>query len=218
MRRKSKKGFTLTEVLLAMAVIGVISALAIPQLVKSTQRDKAGVILGKAVEQIELGCQNMIQEYNSRDDAGASMVDTLLAMDGDYSFGFGRLAPYIGATDISQAAQGPFLQRTVRYRFNKFPAEISVPNLQMMEQNPTRNSIAWSNIVIDVNGFDQGIDARQPNGAMGKEQFRFQLRNDGKLIPDGLDSHTCDGDNPAVINANCTARVVKDGFKIKYNW
>ncbi len=212
MRRKSKKGFTLTEVLLAMAVIGVISALAIPQLVKSTQRDKAGVILGKAVEQIELGCQNMIQEYNSRDDAGASMVDTLLAMDGDFNFGFGRLAPYIGATDISQAAQGPFFQRTARYRFNKFPAEISVPNIQMMEQNPTRNSIAWSNIVIDVNGLQN-----RPNRP-GVDRFQFDLRNDGKLIPEGLDSHTCDGDNPAIINANCTARVVRDGFKIKYNW
>lgn len=212
MRRKSKKGFTLTEVLLAMSIIGVISALAIPQLVKSTQRDKAGVILGKAVEQIELGCQNMIQEYNSRDDAGASMVDTLLAMDGDFNFGFGRLLPYIGATDITPAAQGPFLQATAQYRFNKFPAEISVPNMQLMIPNPTRTTTAWSNITIDVNGLQT-----RPN-QLGIDRFRFDLRNDGKLIPEGLNSHTCDGDNPAVIDANCTARVVRDGFKIKYNW
>ena len=45
----------------------------------------------------------------------------------------------------------------------------------------------------------------------------FELRNDGKLIPEGVNSNSCDGDNPT-INANCTARVVKDGFKVKYNW
>lgn len=217
MRRKSKKGFTLTEVLLAMAVIGVISALAIPQLVKSTQRDKAGVILGKAVEQIELGCQNMIQEYNSRDDAGASMVDMLSAMDGDFAFSFDRLAPYIGATRITQEAQGSFIQlgRPIQYRFNKFPAEIQRSGfLQawIVGHIFTHDDIMQDDIIIDVNGLQN-----RPN-QLGVDRFQFDLRNDGKLIPEGLNSHTCDGDNPAVINANCTARVVRDGFKIKYNW
>ena len=213
MRRKSKKGFTLTEVLLAMSIIGVISALAIPQLVKSTQRDKAGVILGKAVEQIELGCQNMIQEYNSRDDAGASMVDILSAMDGDFAFSFDRLAPYIGATRINQASQGAFIQlgRPMLYRFNKFPAEISVPFYLRLVDIP-RYATINRDIIIDVNGIGNRPDQ------LGVDQFQFDLRNDGKLIPEGLNSHTCDGDNPAVIDANCTARVVRDGFKIKYNW
>lgn len=195
-----KKGFTLTEVLLAMTVIGVISALVMPQLVKSTQKDKAGIVLGRAVEQIELGCQNMMQQYNSRDDAGASMVDTLTAMDGIYSFSMDRLAPFIGATRVVNG----------RYRFNKFPAEIITsgrPGGGVSE----RERIVEAGMIIDVNGADN-----RPNLA-GRDRFVFDLRNDGKLIPEGLDSNTCDGDNPTV-NANCTARVVKDGFKIKYNW
>lgn len=217
MRKKSKKGFTLTEVLLAMAVIGVISALAIPQLVKSVQKDKAGVTLGKAVEQIELGCQNMMQDYNSRDDAGASMVDMLSAMDGDFAFSFDRLAPYIGATRITQEAQGGFIQlgRPIQYRFNKFPAEIQRSGfLQawIVGHIFTHDDIMQDDIIIDVNGL------QNPPNQPGVDRFQFDLRNDGKLIPEGLDSHTCDGDNPAVINANCTARVVRDGFKIKYNW
>ena len=38
MGRRTKKGFTLTEVLLAMSIIGVISALVMPQLVKTIQK------------------------------------------------------------------------------------------------------------------------------------------------------------------------------------
>ncbi len=208
--RRLKKGFTLTEVLLAMAVIGVISALVMPQLVKSTQKDKAGIVLGKAVEQIELGCQNMMQEYNSRDDAGVSMVDTLNAMDGNYTFSMDRLAPYIGATRVTNQAGGNRFGQ--RYRFNKFPAEIITSGLAMFQPNvPERERIVEPSIVIDVNGADS-----RPNMA-GRDRFTFDLRNDGKLVPFGLNSNACDGDNPT-INANCTARVVKDGFKIRYNW
>lgn len=216
MGRRTKKGFTLTEVLLAMSIIGVISALVMPQLVKTIQKDRAGMILGKAVEQIELGCQNMIQAYNeSMEDAGrTSMADTLLALDGDYTFSFNRLAPYIGVTNITQADNRPIVLRTSQYRFNKFPAEIQTPALRMLwivGHKFTPDDIIESNIIIDVNGL-----ANRPN-ELGKDRFRFDLRNDGKLVPAGLNTNSCDGDNPT-IDVNCTARVVKDGFKIKYNW
>lgn len=216
MGRRTKKGFTLTEVLLAMSIIGVISALVMPQLVKTIQKDRAGMILGKAVEQIELGCQNMIQAYNeSMEDSGrTSMADTLMALDGDYTYSFNRLAPYIGATNITQADNGPILSRTSQYRFNKFPAEIQIPSLRLLwiaGHKFTLDDIIETQIIIDVNGLE-----KRPN-ELGKDRFRFDLRNDGKLVPAGLNSNSCDGNNPT-IDANCTARVVKDGFKIKYNW
>ena len=217
MRRKNKKGFTLTEVLLAMAIVGVISALVMPQLVKTIQKDKSGMLLGRAVEQIELGCQNMIQEYNEsmEGEGRTSMADTLMAMDGDYNFSFGRLATFIGATNITPSGNRPMWDRnTSRYRFNKFPVEIQVPSMIniMAIVNPTRDTIVLRQIVLDVNGLNN-----RPNQS-GRDRFRFELRNDGKLVPEGLGVNTCDGVSPAQVDANCTARVVKDGFKIKYNW
>ncbi len=217
MRRTDKKGFTLTEVLLAMSIIGILAALVMPQLVKTIQKDKTGVILGKAVEQIELGCQNMIQAYNESVEAEgrASMADTLMAMDGDYDFTFNRLAPYIGVKNITvfNEGGGNRFDNTIKFRFNKFPAELQVPrNINLIAMvNPSRNTIVQNQVVIDVNGLQN-----RPN-QFGRDRFRFELRNDGKLIPEGVNSNSCDGDNPT-INANCTARVVKDGFKVKYNW
>lgn len=217
MRRSNKKGFTLTEVLLAMALVGIMSVLVVPQLVKTIQKDKSGMLLGKAVEQIELGCQNMIQEYNEsmENEGRKSLVDTLMSMDGDYEFSFGRLATFIGATNITPSGNRPMWNRnTSQYRFDKFPVEIQVPSMINIIAivNPTRETIVQSQIVLDVNGLNN-----RPN-QFGRDRFRFELRNDGKLVPEGLGVNTCDGDTPARVDANCTARVVKDGFKIKYNW
>ncbi len=206
---KSKKGFTLTEVLLAMAVVGVISAMVLPQLVKSTNKDKTGTLLGKAVEQIELGCQNMIQAYNSSEEAGMSMADTLLDLeDTNYRFRLERMATYVGATRVNDSGSDAILQRHI-YRFNKFPVEYSMLNTWVIPMNPNRETNI-RNITIDTNGFDN-----RPNRG-GIDQFRFMLRNDGKLIPEGLNSNSCDGDFVSNPGFNCTARVVRDGFKIKY--
>lgn len=215
MRRRTKKGFSLTEVLVTLTVVGVVAALVIPQIVRSTQKDKAGMILGKAFEQVELGCQNMMLDYNNRDDAGAAMVDTLSAMDGDFEFTMESLARYIGAENTLVMPNIPggnaVLPQSSTYRFKKFPAEMIIRPIAPNTPDD-REGIVYDSFVIDVNGLNN-----RPNNP-GVDQFHFQLRNDGKLIPVGLNSNTCDGNRPAVIDENCTARVVKDGFKIKYNW
>ena len=73
--RNYKFGFTLTEALLAMAILGVIGALVIPQLVTNTQKNEAGILLGNTVEQISLGVKNLIQHANDQSLDG-SFFDT----------------------------------------------------------------------------------------------------------------------------------------------
>lgn len=198
MKQKLKFGFTLAEVLVALAIIGVVAALTIPQLVKTINKDKAGSTLGKTVQQIELGCQNMIQAYNNRDNADASLADTLSSLDGDFSFSMEKLAPYIGA----KATDDGYLLKGIN-------SEIILEDDFIAKDG--RYEMVVHNFIIDVNGAQQ-----RPNSA-GKDRFYFELRNDGKLIPEGLGSNTCDGDNPT-IDENCTARVIHDGYKIRYNY
>ena len=71
-----KKGFTLPELLITMGILGVMAALLIPHVVKNIEKNKSGAILGKAVAQIELGCQNMIQKANESMEGG-SYIQTL---------------------------------------------------------------------------------------------------------------------------------------------
>ncbi len=198
MKQKLKFGFTLVETLLALTIIGIVAALTIPQLGKTINKDKAGPTLAKSVQQIELGCQNLIQAYNARENAGASSADTLMALDGDFAFSMESLAPYIGAnsTDDGYLLKG-------------------INSVIIVEGDPQgvneRDDVVLDTVIIDVNGV-----ANRPNSA-GRDRFYFQLRNDGKLIPEGLGTNTCNGDNPT-IDENCTARVVRDGYKIRYNY
>lgn len=215
--RRIKNGFTLMEVLLALAIVGVIAALTIPQIVQTTQKDQAGAVLGKVVEQFELGCQNMIQDYNSSDDAGTSKADTLMAMDGDFVFSIAALAPYIGATENRRALPnrpGMVVQprQFQQYKFTKLPAEMNLLPLNPLDAIDA-DDVVYDTVIIDVNGTDKA-----PNRD-GKDLFTFELRNNGKLIPRGLNTwqNTCPENGNITNPVDCTARVVRDGFKIKYN-
>ncbi len=70
--RKNKKGFTMAEVLVTLGILGVLAAILIPQIAKNIEKNKAGAILGRTVEQIELGCQNMIQKANDSYEDGSN--------------------------------------------------------------------------------------------------------------------------------------------------
>ena len=59
--RNFRPAFTLVETLIAMAIIGVIAAITIPQVVKNMNKNQSAIVLARAVEQINLGCQNIIQ-------------------------------------------------------------------------------------------------------------------------------------------------------------
>ena len=64
MIKNKKRGFTLAEILITLGVIGVIAALTIPQIVDYTMKSKIEGNLARAVEQVEIGCQNLIQYAN----------------------------------------------------------------------------------------------------------------------------------------------------------
>ena len=57
-----KKGFSLAEVLIAIAIVGVIAAINIPTVVSETQNRKMAAALGRNVEAIETGCQLILQQ------------------------------------------------------------------------------------------------------------------------------------------------------------
>ncbi|MBE7712012.1 MAG: type II secretion system protein [Cyanobacteria bacterium SIG31] len=63
---KEKKGFTLAEVLVALAIAGVIAALVIPQLAKNINKSKTAATLARAVEQVETAAMNYIEEENAK--------------------------------------------------------------------------------------------------------------------------------------------------------
>ena len=68
--KKRKFGFTVAEMVTAMSIVGVMSAFVLPLSIKSFNKHHAGIILGRAVEQIISGNQNILQIVNTNTEDG----------------------------------------------------------------------------------------------------------------------------------------------------
>lgn len=225
--KKLNKGFTLAEVTTALALVGVVSAMVMPIAVKNIQKRLAGPILGRAVEQIQLGCQNMIQLANSRK-TDASFSDVLFTItERELGFSdngtsaltnFATIAPVylgldnspvpenqirtiLGNDDRKKEPVDSAIRNGRTYRFSRFPAGLSITGNSVINNNnndiDTRTGYT---LFIDTNGFDN-----RPN-RIGTDIFGFDLLNNGTLLPTNIDADT----------RNFTNRVVQDDFKITY--
>ena len=72
-----KSGFTLAEVLITLAIIGVIAALTLPGLMTDTASAQIGPKLAKAVSMFEQGNESLLNTFSVD-----SLTDTGL-LDGD---------------------------------------------------------------------------------------------------------------------------------------
>ena len=208
--KRIKKGFTLAEVASALVIIGVVAAIVLPMVTKNIQRQQTGAILGRAVSQIEIGNQNLIQFTNMQNSSTSSYADTLSGA-GLLNNLPNRIPAYWGVVDdnndvidISNYNGGNAgneeanITGGTRYVFSKFPAAVSIAGNAGQNINTPEASTGYS-IYIDTNGWN-----RRPN-MTGKDIFGFDLLNSGMLIP-LEDSEAGD----------YARQVVEDGFKVLY--
>lgn len=193
---KNKKAFTLTEILVAMAVVGVVSSLVIPQLVSDVEKSKTGLYVAKAVEQVELGCQNYLRK--------------------DPTIQYTMLSEALTANEVEEKS-------TKReYVLRKYVGLYALPdgkglalegddNLTLDGTGEDQKMIAY---IIDTNG--KGV---KPN-KYGRDKFIFYLNNSCKMVPhgaDGLEYKTkCKSGMSDDDAKTCSARLVRDGYKITY--
>ena len=228
--KKLKLAFTMVEIVVALAVIGVIAAMALPMLIKETQKHQSGATLGRIVAQIENGNQDLIQRANMRNE-GAVMTEVLeLITEKDLGFSnnedfildsFADIIPgYWGLESEKLTAADVMSIRTysnapidndltkqiitngVKYNFAKFPASVSICSARTNETVPKADLGADTSISIyvDTTGW------HRPPNIIGKDIFLFHLKNNGKLIPH----------KDTLSGFENTANVVKNGFKITY--
>ena len=160
-----KHGFTLAEVLLSLAIVGILAAITIPQIAIGVEKRKAGAIVGRATEQISLGCQNYIQAYNDKQILGGYTL-SLNDIDEFDQFNLEEMKTYMDLTD-------PFLSESDKEKDTK--------DWQIFSKSPAYIKLSESN---DKN-FDVYIDA---NGFSGKntvnfDQYQYKLTNTCKMIP-----------------------------------
>ena len=209
-----KKAFTLSELIIALGIVGVISALCIPQLSDNIEKTRTASILGKVIKQVETGVANYM--VDDADETGAS-AETLLGTSNVNNF----MAPVSGILPKYIGAVAPETQKSYTvyeyesstyetldtnlmstYKFNKIPAELWAKKLADSSDTVIKT------INVDVNGFD-----KKPN-QYGKDVFIIKILNDGRVVPNG-EASDCTKDNIG-DGKSCAARIVADKYKITY--
>ncbi len=235
----TKKGFTLAEVLVSMAIVGIVAALVMPALYNNSKKSAMGASLASSVELLQNGMKNIFTETTSRSDSGS--IETLSAirksdigLDGDTyitddnafydltrgllgiedsDYGINNIKTYNNAAPSETLTEG-----LTAYKFKKSPAVVLFHNVSIANIATAADDDIIAKVIIDANG------AEQPN-KFGEDVFLFGLTNRGILIPAGSEKYH-DFDNTVATGAcstgsvgdgtACAARVMADKWEIKY--
>lgn len=192
---KSNFGFTLAEVLITLAIIGVIAALTIPTLLQQQQNQRTVSALKKAYSEIAQAYSLAIQENGTPDNWGLSVgIDQkLLNTIVPYlkitknCIGVANCAPNIDVRDLSNKQEGNYLNF-----YNYYPSVmlsdgtvligewVQSTNCSGVKGTSSTLQHVCADMAIDINGF------QKPNQS-GIDLFWFWLTKDG-IVPMGSQS------------------------------
>ena len=218
-----KQGFTLSEVLSTLGIIGVVAAMTMPSLIANYQKKVWVNQLKKSVSVIEQGFQKMLADdgvdnledtsvwANIDDDsAGGGSGDCLTiyyGTDPSCTVFFDEMKKYFKIIDIS--ATDGYINRSPNDK-SKFDDLSEDKHLKFADGmwvvlNYIPNSNNMGDLWIDING------DKLPN-TYGRDVFGFNFTNNGKLIPSG-DADDC---TTSTYGDGCTARVIENGWVMDY--
>lgn len=216
-----KRGFTLAEVMIALALIGVIASLTIPTFIANSRNRANASKLAAIVASVENSLTSMIAAEAAHDltetDFGASQSEA----------NFGKYLKLAGSGSISgyYGAANPFVTLNRTTTNLTFTTAFKTKNGAILAYENTTDIAATDNhpgsigrLTIDVNG------TAKPN-VWGRDVFLFRIGNDGLLYPAGGKTFKDMGDaaasrmacNPTGSkNEGCTARLIENGYEIDF--
>ena len=208
-----KKGFTLAEILITLAVIGIVATLTLPNLLMNYRQKVYIVQLQRAYNQLSTGLANMMAEEN----VDQMKDSTLVNRSGSKEF----LSKYLkvskncgsGSECLSEVYEP--VQRGSYYSYNQF---LGYGNADCVMLN-TGSTVCiqpfsmWNQygiITLDTNG------KGGPN-INGRDFFTFYYYNDGSIgsVPTGT-SYTYPIPYCSGMSYGCLGQIMADGWQMKY--
>lgn len=197
-----KSGFTLVEILVAFGIIGVISALLIPQLQSSYKKQVYASTLATTASNFENAMAKMMSAENvttlwetnawqdlvgESDDINTNGLNSSTDTDGLISKFQSRLSDYLKISDmgVNSADNAPFLLRLengtdcMLIIYPPDTTEIDSTEINTIETNGGQLIEVAGVLYVDVNTVDS-----KPN-KVGRDSFAFLIGNDGTLYPFG---------------------------------
>lgn len=205
-------GFTLSEVLITLTVIGVVAAITLPPLIQNYQKQVFVNQLKKEYSTINQAFQKIMA------DEGVDSIDNLsddangIKISGNQRVDLGK---YLKIVDNKEEYSSPTGYKLL------YGGTFSTYNLNTLYLSD--GAILFINpydtpfINIDVNG------KKGPN-VVGRDLFCFNLHKNGRLVPYGDDNgyrQTRSSDERVNEGCRlggefCAARIMRDGWKMNY--
>lgn len=229
-----KRGFTLAEVLIALALIGIVASMTIPTFVSSSRNQANASKLSTIVSAVENAFTSMI---------AIDAVQTLRETTFGTTPNLENFSEFIKLAGSANALNTYYESNTPFITINRVASNIDVTEifqtkngaLLIFEDDPiTRNNVAalggtvsgsMGKLAIDVNG------ATGPN-MWGRDVFYFRIGDDGILHPAGSinfsilennneeDTWSNNNSDYACTDATktfgCTARLIENNYEIDY--
>lgn len=220
-----KKGFTLAEILIALAVVGIVAAISIPNLVTENNKKVWANSLSVAVSNFEIAMSTYLiyenksslteteawtkysTELHLKEAVGSRFVLTKKADTANEYYGEEHYPKSLNIKNQTNALSKAGIEGA---------AYESKNNCTYFVQVETDEDYA-AIVGIDVNGL------KIPN-RIGRDIFRFYLSKDGYLIPYGKgdfgeDKQTdqnCSTSVTGTVGEHCAARIVSNDFVMDY--
>lgn len=214
-----KWGFTLAEVLIAMALVGVVASLTIPTFVSSSRNQANAAKLSTTISAVENALTSMIV---------AEAVEDLSRTDFVRNNNLNRLSNFLKISNSADSLGDLYDSGAPFETLNGVNADVAVSIIFQAKNGalliyhdddiaPTdEHPGSIGELAIDVNG------TTAPN-IWGRDVFLFKIGYDGILYPAGGNTFTLMDANGAKFvctnnnrNQGCTARLIENNFTIDY--
>jgi len=203
---KTKSGFTLSEVLITLVIIGIIAALTIPVAISNHKKQDYVSRLKKVYSTLSQATNRIIAEEGN-------VTNWLRNLDDLYS----RYLKYLNVVKACGSGTGCFPQQNGTGTYKTLNGDnyshnwdtytdsrkfILADGVQVFIENNGFSSLCQGGdgdrcvrILVDING------VKGPN-QWGRDVFEFSLKNNG-LYPNGCGSVSCSG-------VSCTCKVLRE--------
>jgi len=244
MKKIRTKAFTLAEVLITLAVIGIVASITIPSIVASHQKRVLETQFAKTYRTLQTAVNLAIAEHGSIESwnwADNFSLSQRKEFFDKYFLPHLNVARYCFGAD-SVGSNGCFPENNYYYALNGvlsdqvlesryYPGAILADGSSLVFHNYNNcitNNIRCAAFYVDVNG------RKKPN-MIGMDLFTFEFfPQTNEFLPGGVNrsneynistgQHTKSTEEQIIKNCNretsmgwyCPARIVKDGFKINY--
>ena len=219
MAKHTKRAFTLSEVLITMAIIGVIAAITIPALIQATERNefvsslkKTAYFLTNSLNKIAIDNGSPVGDYSFVTELGTDYIDELV-----------KVANVVKKCNNQKECFGEKLLNAVNYkRLNGTPTKTAEGKAVILNDGQIITYVPWGTYedayVHDIDGHSLGyftVDLngkRKPN-TLGRDLFIFYILQDKGIVPGGYGKPSACKKNST--GGDCAARVLQEG-KMNY--